>query len=80
MSLSPRARQALEFILTNPGCTSIDVAEHLGVEHPVYGMQRAGSNAIAELRRKGKIKDCERCHECGGALSRGDRNVPLQAQ
>lgn len=70
-------QEVLRFIAQNEGCTSIDVANALPVDHVVYGRQRATSSAIALLRKAGLIKDCPRCPTCDRALSRGQRNVPL---
>jgi hypothetical protein len=70
-------KKAYEFIRDNPGTTSVQVAKHLDIRHPVFGMQRAGSAAIAALRKQGLVKDCPRCPACRRALSRHERNVPL---
>lgn len=70
----------LEFFIKNPGATMPAVASHLPVTSTIYGTQRAVSSAIASLRRKGWLVDCaNRCPECGGAQTRGQRNVPIYA-
>jgi hypothetical protein len=77
--LSEDAQLLYELILENPGITMITCATYLRKTHSIYGMQKAATLAIAELRRAGLIVDCPRCPYCGRALSRARRNVPLYA-
>lgn len=79
MKLSADARIAYEIILENPGVHMITIAYALKKKHSVYGMQRAATRAIAELRRGGLVVDCPRCPACGRSVSRHHRNVPLYA-
>lgn len=67
----------LVYLHTHLGNTAIDVANAYPVESKVYGRQRAASSRVAALRKAGYIEDVERCSHCGGALTRGTRNVPL---
>ena len=71
------ARRAYDFIAQNPGCTSVEVAKHLNVNSQVFGLQRAGSAAIAYLRHRGLVQDCRRCQTCGRSQTRHQRNVKL---
>lgn len=75
--MTENTRRALVFIAQHPGCTSIAVAQHLNVRHLIFGLQRAGSFAIAELRQLGLVQDVTRCEHCHRALTRHERNVPL---
>jgi hypothetical protein len=69
-------------ILETPGITMPEVAKRASnatdIDSRTYGQQRATSQSIAKLRKLGLIVDvAERCPTCGGARTRGKRNVPL---
>jgi hypothetical protein len=75
--VSPFELAIYTYIKAHPGVTSIHVANTFPVDHPVYGRQRATSQAIASLRQRGLLVDCERCPTCRRAVTRGRRNIPL---
>jgi len=57
--------------------TAIDVANAFPVESRMFGRQRNASQTIALLRKRGYLRDVERCPICNRAQTRGRRNVPL---
>lgn len=74
----------LAYIRQNPGVTQADVMRHFGDAFfnstPQYGSQRKASTIIVNLRESGLIEDVhERCPTCHQAMTRGKRNVPLNA-
>ncbi len=74
----------LEYVYRHPGATQADVIKHFGDAFfnstPRYGSQRKASRMIAALRKHGLIEDVQkRCPMCHRALTRGKRNVPLNA-
>src|SRR5229473_3959093 len=77
-----RSESVLDYIFDHPGTTQSRVIRAFGHKFfdstPQYGSQRKASHIIAELRRRGLIKDVsKRCPTCGAARTRGDQNVKL---
>ena len=77
MNQNSYAFDVLCYVVSNPGCTGAQVAAAIGYDHPLYGRHHAVSQALVSLRKGGYLNDCARCAHCGGATSRGQRNVPL---
>jgi hypothetical protein len=81
LTLTPRARAMLTFIArrANEGdpVTCVDVANEFPVDSVMFGRQRDASTMIAWFRSRGLLEDVRRCSHCGGARTRGERNVKL---
>lgn len=68
----------LQEIANDPGITARGLAVLYRGGEAVLGYYAPVSRAIARLRAAGFIKDvAKRCDKCGGALTRGQRDVPL---
>jgi hypothetical protein len=76
--MTSNMQKAYDLVAANDGQLVMkDVAYHLNVPDPLYGLQREASRVIAALRKLGKFRDVEKRSADGLALTRGNRNVKL---
>lgn len=66
-----------QYLREHPGSTQREIAAAFPTGDAVYGSHKFVANHVYALRREKKLPDVERCCACGGAFTRGRRNLKL---